>query len=116
MDVMVEKTPKTNRVDAKKRGTDIDDLVLEEEERELSCQHSLMEEDMNANDLLRPAIASHPVFHKFPALCISTCKHCGKRLLNFRDDAHYNEYHSGATSNELDDTVLARMEVEDVAL
>ena len=113
MDEMVEKSPKKKRVDTKKRGPDIDDLVLEEEE-ETSRKLSLMEKDMNVNDWLRPVIASHPVFQKYPDLdtCISACKHCGKRLINFGADIHYHEYHSGAISNELDDVVVERMKEE----
>ena len=73
-----------------------------------------MEKDMNANDLLRPAIALHPVFEKYPNLdtCISACTHCRKRLINFGADVHYHEYHSGAISNELDDAVVERMKEE----
>jgi hypothetical protein len=113
MDEMVEKSSKKKRIDTKKRGPEIDDSVLEEEE-ETSRELSSMEKDMNANYLLRPVILSHPVFEKYPDLdtCISACKHCGKRLINFGADIHYHEYHSGAISNELDDVVVERMKEE----
>ena len=73
-----------------------------------AAELSSMEKDMNMNPLL------HPVFDKYPLLdtCISACKHCGKRLLNFGLEVHSREYHSGVISNELDDNIASMMKVE----
>ena len=101
MDAMIAKTLMTQRPDSKKRRAQVDDCEPPVDEDLSSSQFSAMVNAMNGNPLLHTVLKNYPLLDRG----ISTCTHCGKRLLNFCASVHYHKYHSGSISNEVDNRV-----------
>ena len=109
IDEMLEATSNTKRPDTRKRGHAIDnEVVIVEGGEELGADLTAMEGEMNCNALLHPGLENFPLIDTK----ISACEHCGKRLLAFAADVHVHEYHSGAISNDTDDSIMDRMKEE----
>ena len=114
IDDMLNKTSRTKRPNTKKRGacdeptSSASGAVLYAEDNMNSLSLGEMEKEMNKNEKL------HPILEKYPLAdtCITVCKKCGKRLVNFGEEIHAHEYHSCAIIGDLDYHAAERMKEE----
>ena len=114
IDNMLNKTSRTKRPNTKKRGacdeptSSASGAVLYTEDDTNSLSLDKMGKEMNKNEQL------HPILEKYPLAdtCITACKKCGKRLVNFGVEIHAHEYHSGAIIGDLDYLAAERMKEE----